>query len=84
VKSVKAFYTQEARDAHIEGTVLLAVVVNKDGNVGDVAIERSLDPTYGLDDEAIKAAKQWLFTPGTKDGAAVAVRVHLEMTFTLK
>jgi hypothetical protein len=38
----------------------------------------------GLDDQAVKAATQWTFKPGTKDGMAVAVRVHIEMRFTLK
>jgi len=52
--------------------------------VNDVEVVRSLDTEYGLDEQAIKAAKQWRFKPGTKDGKAVAVRVSLEMTFTLK
>ena len=38
----------------------------------------------GLDQQAVKAAKQWRFRPGTKDGKAVAVSVTLEMRFTLK
>ena len=44
----------------------------------------SLDPTYGLDEQAVAAAKRWEFKPGTKDGKPVAVRVTLEMSFTLK
>jgi protein TonB len=47
-------------------------------------VSRSLDSTFGLDQEAIKAAKQWLFKPGTKDGKPVAVRVMIELTFMLK
>ncbi len=46
-KQVLAQYTQEAKDAHIEGSVGLNVVVLADGTVGDVKIARSLDPTYG-------------------------------------
>ena len=63
--------------------VLLSVVVLADGTVGDVTVTRSLDTQYGLDAEAVKAAKQWLFNPGQKDGVAVAVKVTIEMTFTL-
>jgi protein TonB len=49
-----------------------------------VSVVRSLDTTYGLDAEAVFAAKQWRFNPGMKDGAPVAVRVTIEMTFTLR
>jgi len=84
VKQVQPKYTQEALDAHIEGTVGVTIVVKDDGKVGEATVLRSLDPTYGLDKQAVAAAKQWEFTPGTKDGKAVAVRVTLEMSFTLK
>lgn len=83
-KQVQPDYTQEAKDAHIEGTVFLMAVVLADGTVGDVRVERSLDATYGLDEQAVRAMKQWLFTPGKKDGKAVAVRIGVEMTFNLK
>jgi TonB family protein len=59
-------------------------VVLADGNVGDVTVARSLDTTYGLDQQAVNAAKQWTFKPGTKDGKPVAVRVNIELKFTLK
>ena len=84
VRSVKPGYTAAAMDAHIEGRVLLDVVVLDDGKVGEVKVTESLDTEYGLDTQAIEAARQWLFKPGTKDGKPVAVRVTLEMTFTLK
>jgi TonB family protein len=77
-------YTREAMDAHLEGTVVLTVVVQDDGKVGDVKVTKSLDPTYGLDKQAVEAAKQWEFKAGTKDGKAIAVRVDLQMNFTLK
>jgi TonB family protein len=55
-----------------------------DGTVGDVKITRSLDPTFGLDQEAIKAAKQFRFVPGTRFGQPVAVLVSFEIEFTLR
>ena len=84
VRSVKPGYTAAAMDAHIEGKVLLGVLVLDDGKVGEVTVTESLDKEYGLDTQAVEAARQWLFKPGTKDGKPVAVRVALEMTFTLK
>jgi periplasmic protein TonB len=84
VKEVRPEYTKEAKEARIQGTVLLDCVVLTDGKVGNVSVSRSLDSTFGLDQEAVKAAKQWLFKPGTKDGKPVAVRVMIELTFMLK
>jgi len=61
----------------------LAVVVLPHGTVGEVTVLRSLDTTFGLDAQGVLAANQWVFNPGMKDGVAVAVRVTIEMTFTL-
>jgi TonB family protein len=83
LKEVKPAYTAEAIRNRIQGTVLMAAVVLSDGTVGEVTVLRSLDTTFGLDAQAVLAAKQWVFNPGMKDGLAVAVRVTIEMTFTL-
>jgi TonB family protein len=84
VREVRPDYTEAAKAEHLEGKVVLGVVVRADGTVGDVTVDESLDKIYGLDDQAVKAATQWTFKPGTKDGKAVAVRVHIELRFTLK
>jgi TonB family protein len=84
VKEVKPDYTPEAKEARIQGNLTLGAVVLESGEVGDVEIVESLDKVYGLDDQAIKAIRQWLFEPGTKDGKPVAVRVNVEFSFTLK
>jgi periplasmic protein TonB len=84
VKQVKAEYTSEAMQNRIEGKVGLETVVLSDGRVGDVTVVESLDTIYGLDANAVKAMKQWEFKPGAKDGKPVAVRVHVQMNYTLK
>jgi len=83
IREVKPQYTAEAMRAKVQGGVLLECVVQTDGTVGDVRVIRSLDTTYGLDQEAIKAAKQWKFAPGTRSGEPVPVMVTIELTFTL-
>ena len=60
----------------IQGSVWLEAVVTTKGDVGDVKVTRSLDAEYGLDQEAVGAAKQWKFKPGTREGKPVAVRDH--------
>ena len=83
VRDVKPAYTAEAIRNGVQGTVILAAVVLSDGTVGDVTVLESLDTVYGLDLQAVIAAKQWLFTPGLKDGVPVAVRVKIAMSFRL-
>ena len=83
-REVKPKYTPEAMQARIQGTIWLEIVVGEGGDVIRVDVSRSLDDKYGLDREAVAAAKQWAFKPGTKDGKPVPVLVTLEMTFTLK
>jgi TonB family protein len=84
LREVKPQYTADAMRAKVQGTVLLECVVLPDGSVGSVEVVRSLDSTFGLDQEAIKAAKQWRFRPGTRFGEPVAVLVTIELTFTLR
>lgn len=82
IREVKPNYTKAAMDRKVQGTVEMDAIVLKDGSVGDVTIKRSLDDD--LDQEAIKATKQWKFKPGTKDGKAVNVQVQIELSFTLR
>ena len=77
-------YTSDAMRAKVQGTVLLECVVRPDGSVSDVQIVRSLDPTFGLDQQAVAAAKKWRFAPGTRQGEPVAVQITIELTFTLR
>ncbi|MEZ5318472.1 MAG: TonB family protein [Vicinamibacterales bacterium] len=76
-------YTSEAMRAKIQGEVWLDVIVMPDGTVGDVRVARSLDRTFGLDQEAMKAAKLWRFKPGMFQGRAVPVQVTLILEFRL-
>lgn len=84
LREVKPQYTADAMRAKVQGTVLLECVVMPDGSVGRVDVVKSLDPTFGLNQEAVKAAKQWRFQPGTRFGEPVAVLVTIELTFTLR
>ena len=84
LREVKPAYTAEAMRAKVQGIVLLECIVLPDGTVGRVEILKSLDGAFGLDQEAVKAAKQWRFIPGTRFGEPVAVLVTIELTFTLR
>jgi protein TonB len=84
IREVTPRYTSGALQARVEGLVELRAVVRIDGSVGDVWITRSLDRTFGLDEEAIRTVKQWRFRPGTKDGKPVAVVVPIELRFSIR
>jgi periplasmic protein TonB len=84
LREVKPAYTAEAMRAKVQGVVMLECVVMPDGSIGRVEVVKSLDGTFGLDQEAIKAARQWRFAPGTRFGEPVAVLVTIELAFTLR
>jgi periplasmic protein TonB len=84
LQEVKPGYTGEAMRAKIQGVVVMEAVVLPDGSIGNVHITRSLDPTFGLDQEAIKAARQWRFKPSMRLGEPVPVLVRLELEFTIR
>lgn len=84
IRSIQPKYTSEAMRAKIQGSVELEAVVQPNGTIGDVRILKPLDKQYGLDQEAIAAAKQWLFRPGTdKDGKPIPVIVTIILEFRL-
>ncbi len=81
LKHVDPDYTEEARRAGLEGTVLLSLVVDENGEPKDIKVIKSLG--LGLDEKAVDAAYQWRFQPGMKDGKPVRVGAKFEMNFRL-
>jgi TonB family protein len=79
---VEPQYSEEARKARYQGTVVLEAIVRKDGSIDILRIVRSLG--FGLDENAIKALKQWRFRPGMKNGEAVDVALNIEVNFNLR
>ena len=75
-------YSEEARKARFQGTVILETLVRKDGFVDLVHVVRSLG--FGLDQNAIDAVKKWRFRPGMKNGAPVDVPMRIEVSFNLR
>ena len=74
-------FSDEARKAKYQGTVVLRVVVGVDGRAHDIVLQRSLG--MGLDERAMDAIRQWRFDPARRDGIPVAVLVNIEVTFRL-
>jgi TonB family protein len=74
-------YSEEARKAKHQGSVVLWVIVGADGRPRDIKVARSLG--MGLDQKAIEAVRRWRFEPAMKDGRPVAVQVNIEVSFRL-
>lgn len=76
-------FSEEARAAKVQGTVVLQVVVTAEGRAENISVVRKAG--YGLDQKAIEAVRNWQFKPATgPDGVAVATLVPIEVTFRLK
>jgi TonB family protein len=74
-------YSEEARKAKYQGTVVLWLIVDQNGRPRDVKVARSLG--MGLDQKAIEAVRKWTFEPAMKDGKPVAVQINVEVNFRL-
>ncbi len=74
-------YSEEARQAQLQGTVVLWLIVDENGLPMNIRVQRSLG--MGLDEAAIAAVKQWKFGPATKNGQPVRVMINVEVNFRL-
>jgi TonB family protein len=82
ISRVEPQYSDEARQAHYQGTVVLEALIRKDGTVDILRVVHAAG--YGLDANAIAALKQWVFKPGTKNGNPVDVALNIEVNFNLR
>ena len=75
-------FPPEAAESNIQGRVILSFVVETDGRISCIGIERSVDPC--LDREAIKVLKQFpKFSPAMKVGQPVRCLYRLPISFRL-
>ncbi len=75
-------YSDKARKARLQSSVVLAVTVSKDGRTARISILK--DPGYGLTEHAIEAVSGWNFKPAIgKEGKPVPVVVPVEVTFRM-
>jgi TonB family protein len=81
LRHVQPKYTSSAMRAKVEGTVVVQAIVDVDGTVSKARVIGSLDPD--LDEQALVAARQWLYRPGTLDGRTVPVVVLVTLEFRL-
>jgi protein TonB len=82
VKEVKPPYPWLAKEAGIEGLVMVKVLVGTDGRVRDALLDTKLQVPM-LNEAALAAARQWIFTPGLAGGRPVACWTAIPFRFRL-
>jgi TonB family protein len=75
-------YSELARAEHVEGIVVLTLIVDQTGSPRDIVIASPVG--YGLDEEAVAAVRKWRFDPARKDGEPVSVLINVEVQFRLR
>lgn len=79
VESTPALYPESARSRGIEGTVVLMVLVRRDGSVGDATVSEGLEAS--LDQIALRTVQEWKFAPAVRNGKTVEVVLEVEVEF---
>ena len=80
ITKVKPLYPDLAREAGVDGTVMVQALVGKDGRVKDTRVVKSVPM---LDAAAVTAVRQWVFKPALSNNKPVAVWVAVPVKFTL-
>ena len=75
----RASYTEQARENHTEGIVVLSVVFGTDNRLHNIRTVQGLP--YGLTESSIEAALKIKFRPAVRKGVAVSVRMNLTFNF---
>ena len=81
VNKVEPVYSEEAREAKLQGEVWISGVVDENGIPTQLVVTRSLG--LGLDEAALEAVHQWRFKPGMTYGEPVSTKVTLSVSFHL-
>jgi TonB family protein len=74
-------YSEEARKAKYQGTVVLYIIIDAKGDVTECRVVKPLG--LGLDEKAVETVRTWKFKPAMRNGTPVPVRVMVEVSFRL-
>ncbi len=75
-------YTEEARQARIQGVVILEAIIDQEGRVRAVRVLKDLP--MGLAESAVETVREWRFEPARLDGRPVPVYYNLTVRFSLQ
>jgi TonB family protein len=78
VTRIEPTYPEFAREAQIQGTVVLQVLIGRDGRVHKVRVEQGVT---GLNNAAVDAAERWIFKPAMRSGSPVDAVYEIDFEF---
>jgi protein TonB len=81
IRDVKPIYPSIAQSARVQGVVIIEATIGPDGKVNDARVLRSIAL---LDQAALEAVRQWVFTPTLLNGVPVPVIMTVTVHFTLQ
>jgi TonB family protein len=81
ISKIEPKYTRTALDAHIQGTILLEMVIDTNGVPRSISVVSPLG--FGLDERAVECVSNWRFEPATKDGHPINITANVEVNFRL-
>ena len=81
IKKIEPVYPELAKRARVQGVVILQVTVDEEGSVSEIRVLRG-HPL--LDDEAVRAVKQWKYSPTLLNGEPVPVIATVTVIFNLR
>ena len=74
-------YSEEARKAKYQGTVVLWAIIDENGRARNIRIAKSVG--LGLDESAMRAVQGWIFRPARRFGKPVPVKLFIEVSFNI-
>jgi len=81
IKNLDPVYPILAKQARIQGTVIIQAVIGRDGHVKDAQVLRSIP---ALDRAAVDAVTQWVYTPTLLGGRPIEVILTVSVNFALR
>lgn len=79
LRKVKPEYTEQARNARLQGSVIVQVDIRPDGTVAPESVAVIQGLGMGLDEKAVEAVKQWTFKPAYKDGKPMGITMPISV-----
>jgi len=76
----RPIYPEFAKEALIQGTVILHALISADGTISNIRVFRGIT---GLNDAAVDAVRRWTFEPATKEGQPICTWIEVAVEFHL-